>query len=114
MLGARPERQTDLCRPCTPSRGRASAVLAHPLIWARCGPRRTTTIWGTWTTNLSASYRPTHLGRRERVGDVLERGQHLPAQQRQHGDEDDCDQDQNERVLDQTLPPLARQQAGVS
>ena len=29
-LAVQPKRQTDPCRPCTPSRGPASAVLAHP------------------------------------------------------------------------------------
>ncbi|HXM57515.1 MAG TPA: MFS transporter, partial [Candidatus Dormibacteraeota bacterium] len=47
-LGVRPKRQTDLRRPCTPSRGPASAVLGHAVDGAPCAPRRRPTIWGTW------------------------------------------------------------------
>src|SRR5207253_9329170 len=63
----------DLWRPCTPSppheirtpthrdfvgtpgsAGPASPVLAYAFSeCARCGPRRRTTIWGTWPPNLS-------------------------------------------------------------
>src|SRR5215469_15199578 len=71
----------DLRRPCTPShpaksaphhrdfagtpgsRGRASAVLAYPStdgLAAVLGARPL--FWGTWTPNLSASYRPTLPG----------------------------------------------------
>src|SRR5215831_752941 len=53
--------RTDLRRPCTPSRGPASAVLAHPFGWARSGPRRRTTIWGTWPPNASPPFGITHL-----------------------------------------------------
>jgi hypothetical protein len=52
----RPERQTDLRRPCTPSPGLASAVLGHALEGAPSGPRRRPRIWGTWTTNLSPAF----------------------------------------------------------
>ena len=45
---------TDLWPPCTPSRGRASAVLGHePAGCASSGPRRPTTTWGTCEPNLS-------------------------------------------------------------
>jgi hypothetical protein len=61
IAGARSGNPPDPRRPCTPSRGQASAVLTHPFQWARSGPRRLTTIWRTWTTNLSASCRPALL-----------------------------------------------------
>src|SRR5262245_14558411 len=87
---------TDLRRPCTPphprksappgtpggarrveprdfpgtpgSRGRASSVLTHPFQWARSGPRRPTTIWGTWPPNASSQFGITHLARPRRTG----------------------------------------------
>src|SRR5262252_11118589 len=70
------ELPTALRRPCTPSRGAASAVLAHPLTkWARSGPRRSPTnshptkspisrgprVWGTWPPNLSPPIGINHL-----------------------------------------------------
>src|SRR2546429_6133201 len=55
-LGVRPKRQTDLRRPCTPSRGPTSAVLSHALEGAPSGPRRRTTIWRTWPPNLSPAF----------------------------------------------------------
>jgi 1,2-diacylglycerol 3-beta-glucosyltransferase len=56
LLGVRPERQTDLWRPGTPSPGLASAVLAHALEGDRSAPRRRPRIWGTWTPNLSPAF----------------------------------------------------------
>src|SRR5215467_9397807 len=43
-LRARVGDPPDLRRACTPSRGRASAVLGDPFQWARSGPRHTTTF----------------------------------------------------------------------
>src|SRR5436189_4136934 len=45
--------------------------------WARCGPRRRTTIWGTWTTNTSPLFGITHLA----FG-----GEHLDKHRSAHGE----------------------------
>src|SRR5499426_2633229 len=72
------ELTTDLRRPCTPSSGPASPTPRNlrfrggPRVcgprspidkWARSGPRRRPTIWGTWPSNLSPPIGINHLMR---------------------------------------------------
>src|ERR1700674_3104565 len=59
----RPETpSTDLRRPCGPSPGSATALLAHASTrCARCAARRFTRIWTTWfAESLAEGFRP-HL-----------------------------------------------------